>query len=200
MLKATSQQQCMSWFISNKTSAVYSALYCAIWILICGCTHKYLPRALYNYECPWEHKLFVPTNPHKSMICTFIYWSTYAFDVWQQYLAVSLLFLKTSNLYLCVFQALKLSDELNLNEIECVRLLVDANREVTFAGFKCSALLLSTKFELLLDLLTCIHVVIFQWVLYGREPLEIYRLAAGLWYMERRDLITALYILLRVIY
>ena len=39
-------------------------------------------------------------------------------------------FLKTSNLYLCVFQALKLSDELNLNEIECVRLLVDANREV----------------------------------------------------------------------
>ncbi|CAD6247641.1 unnamed protein product [Miscanthus lutarioriparius] len=60
--------------------------------------------------------------------------------------------------------ALKLSDELNLNEIECVRLLVDANRE---------------------------------WVLYGREPLEIYRLAAGLWYMERRDLITALYILLR---
>ncbi|CAD6251488.1 unnamed protein product [Miscanthus lutarioriparius] len=60
--------------------------------------------------------------------------------------------------------ALKLSDELNLNEIECVRLLVDANRE---------------------------------WVLYGRETLEIYRLAAGLWYMERRDLITALYILLR---
>lgn len=60
--------------------------------------------------------------------------------------------------------ALKLSDELNLNEIECVRLLVSANRE---------------------------------WVLYGREPLEIYRLAAGLWYMERRDLITSLYILLR---
>ncbi|WVZ77434.1 hypothetical protein U9M48_025299 [Paspalum notatum var. saurae] len=60
--------------------------------------------------------------------------------------------------------ALKLSDELNLNEIECVRLLIDANRE---------------------------------WVLYGREPLEIYRLAAGLWYMERRDLITSLYILLR---
>uniref|UniRef100_J3LAP2 Nuclear pore complex protein NUP205 n=1 Tax=Oryza brachyantha TaxID=4533 RepID=J3LAP2_ORYBR len=60
--------------------------------------------------------------------------------------------------------ALKLSDELNLNEIESVRLLVDANRE---------------------------------WVLYGREPLEIYRLAAGLWYMERRDLITSLYILLR---
>ncbi|KAG2656841.1 nuclear pore complex protein NUP205-like isoform X2 [Panicum virgatum] len=60
--------------------------------------------------------------------------------------------------------ALKLSDELNLNEIECVRLLVDANRE---------------------------------WVLYGREPLEMYRLAAGLWYMERRDLITSLYILLR---
>ncbi|XP_020088373.1 nuclear pore complex protein NUP205 isoform X2 [Ananas comosus] len=60
--------------------------------------------------------------------------------------------------------ALKLSDDLNLNEIECVRLLVDANRE---------------------------------WILYGREPLEIFRLAAGLWYMERRDLITSLYILLR---
>lgn len=32
----------------------------------------------------------------------------------------------------------------------------------------------------------------------GREPLEIFRLAAGLWYTERRDLITALYTLLRV--
>ncbi|XP_072964597.1 nuclear pore complex protein NUP205 [Typha angustifolia] len=60
--------------------------------------------------------------------------------------------------------ALKLSDDLNLNEIECVRLLVSTNRE---------------------------------WLLYGREPLEIYRLAAGLWYMERRDLITSLYTLLR---
>ncbi|WVZ77431.1 hypothetical protein U9M48_025296 [Paspalum notatum var. saurae] len=36
-----------------------------------------------------------------------------------------------------------------------------------------------------------------EWVLYGRELLEIYRLAAGLWYTERRDLITSLYILLR---
>lgn len=32
----------------------------------------------------------------------------------------------------------------------------------------------------------------------GREPLEILRLAEGLWYTERRDLITALYTLLRV--
>lgn len=32
----------------------------------------------------------------------------------------------------------------------------------------------------------------------GREPLEIFRLSAGLWYTERRDLITALYTLLRV--
>lgn len=38
----------------------------------------------------------------------------------------------------------------------------------------------------------------FQWVLIGREPLEIFRLAAGLWYMERRDFITSLYTLLRV--
>jgi hypothetical protein len=34
-------------------------------------------------------------------------------------------------MYLCIFQALKLSDDLNLNEIECVRLLVSANREVS---------------------------------------------------------------------
>ncbi|KAI4380661.1 hypothetical protein MLD38_006828 [Melastoma candidum] len=62
--------------------------------------------------------------------------------------------------------ALKLSDELHLNEIECVRLLLHANQD---------------------------------WGLMGREPLEIYRLAAGLWYTERRDLITALYTLLRAV-
>lgn len=38
-----------------------------------------------------------------------------------------------------------------------------------------------------------------QWGLAGREPLEILRLAAGLWYTERRDLITALYTLCRVL-
>ncbi|GAB2300342.1 hypothetical protein Dimus_034380 [Dionaea muscipula] len=62
--------------------------------------------------------------------------------------------------------ALKLSDDLNLNEIECVRLLVTANQE---------------------------------WGLLGREPVDILRLAAGLWYTERRDLITALYTLLRAV-
>ncbi|XP_068641134.1 nuclear pore complex protein NUP205 isoform X2 [Aristolochia californica] len=62
--------------------------------------------------------------------------------------------------------ALKLSDDLNLNEVDCVGLLVSANQE---------------------------------WGLFGRDPLEIYRLAAGLWYTERRDLITALYILLRAV-
>ncbi|KAK2645958.1 hypothetical protein Ddye_021153 [Dipteronia dyeriana] len=62
--------------------------------------------------------------------------------------------------------ALKLSDDLHLNEIDCVRFLISANQE---------------------------------WGLMGREPLEILRLAAGLWYTERRDLITALYILLRAV-
>ncbi|XP_058074466.1 nuclear pore complex protein NUP205 [Magnolia sinica] len=62
--------------------------------------------------------------------------------------------------------ALKLSDDLNLNEVDCVGLLVYANQE---------------------------------WGLSGREPLEILRLAAGLWYTERRDLITALYTLLRAV-
>lgn len=62
--------------------------------------------------------------------------------------------------------ALKLSDDLHLNEIDCVRLLVSANQE---------------------------------WGLMGREPLEILRLAEGLWYTERRDLITALYTLLRAV-
>ncbi|XP_065850095.1 nuclear pore complex protein NUP205 [Euphorbia lathyris] len=62
--------------------------------------------------------------------------------------------------------ALQLSDELHLNEIDCVRLLVSANQE---------------------------------WGLMGRERIEIFRLAAGLWYTERRDLLTALFILLRAI-
>lgn len=62
--------------------------------------------------------------------------------------------------------ALKLSDDLHLNEIDCVRLLVSANQE---------------------------------WGLAGREPLDILRLAAGLWYTERRDLITALYTVLRAV-
>lgn len=42
--------------------------------------------------------------------------------------------------------------------------------------------------------------IFIQWGLVGREPLEILRLAAGLWYTERRDLITALYTLCRVMY
>ncbi|KAI5320580.1 hypothetical protein L3X38_040288 [Prunus dulcis] len=62
--------------------------------------------------------------------------------------------------------ALKLSDDLHLNEIDCVRLLIGANQE---------------------------------WGLMGREPVEVLRLAAGLWYTERRDLLTALYTLLRAI-
>ncbi|KAL3747686.1 hypothetical protein ACJRO7_016483 [Eucalyptus globulus] len=62
--------------------------------------------------------------------------------------------------------ALKLSDDLHLNEVECVRLLLSANQE---------------------------------WGLMGREPLEILRLAAGLWYTERRDRMTALYTLLRAV-
>ncbi|XP_077210823.1 nuclear pore complex protein (DUF3414) isoform X2 [Tasmannia lanceolata] len=62
--------------------------------------------------------------------------------------------------------ALKLSDVLNLNEIDCVGLLVSANQE---------------------------------WGLSGREPLDILRLTTGLWYTERRDLITALYTLLRAV-
>ncbi|XP_042499811.1 nuclear pore complex protein NUP205 [Macadamia integrifolia] len=62
--------------------------------------------------------------------------------------------------------ALKLSDDLHLNEVDSVRLLISANQE---------------------------------WGLLGREPLEILRLAAGLWYTERRGLITALYTLLRAV-
>lgn len=62
--------------------------------------------------------------------------------------------------------ALKLSDDLYLNEIDCVSLIVSANQE---------------------------------WGLLGREPLEILRLASGLWYTERRNLLTALYTLLRAV-
>lgn len=62
--------------------------------------------------------------------------------------------------------ALKLSDDLYLNEVECVALLVAAHQE---------------------------------WSLLGREPLETLRLAAGLWFTERRALITTLQILLRAV-
>ncbi|KAL6555057.1 hypothetical protein OROGR_006315 [Orobanche gracilis] len=62
--------------------------------------------------------------------------------------------------------ALKLSDDLHLNELDCVGLLVSANQE---------------------------------WGLLGREPVEIFRLAAGLWYTARRDLLTAFYMLLRAV-
>ncbi|KAK1298302.1 hypothetical protein QJS10_CPB14g01047 [Acorus calamus] len=63
-------------------------------------------------------------------------------------------------------EALKLSDDLNLNEINCVSLLVSANQE---------------------------------WGLSEREPLEIYRLTAGLWYSERRDAIASLFSLLQAV-
>ncbi|KAE8668521.1 NUP205 protein [Hibiscus syriacus] len=62
--------------------------------------------------------------------------------------------------------ALKLSDDLHLNEIDCIQLLVSANQE---------------------------------WGLMGRGPQEILRLAAGLWYSERRDIMMALYTLLRAV-
>ncbi|WCJ29645.1 Nuclear pore complex protein NUP205 [Euphorbia peplus] len=38
-----------------------------------------------------------------------------------------------------------------------------------------------------------------EWGLMGRERVEIFRLTAGLWYTERRDLLTALYVLLRAV-
>ncbi|KAL4195214.1 hypothetical protein AMTRI_Chr05g72240 [Amborella trichopoda] len=61
---------------------------------------------------------------------------------------------------------IKLSDDLNLNEIDSVVLLVSAHQE---------------------------------WGLFGREPLEILRLAEGLWYTERRALLTSLYTLMRAV-
>lgn len=61
---------------------------------------------------------------------------------------------------------LKLSDDLHLNEIDCVHLLVAAHQE---------------------------------WDLTERDPSEIFRLAAGLWYTERRDLIMSLHTLLRAV-
>ncbi|MCO5564372.1 hypothetical protein L7F22_018032 [Adiantum nelumboides] len=62
--------------------------------------------------------------------------------------------------------ALKLSDDLHLNELECVNLLVAAHQE---------------------------------WILLGREPLEVLRLSQGLWFTERRALITTLQLLLRAV-
>ncbi|KAF5199081.1 Nuclear pore complex protein [Thalictrum thalictroides] len=62
--------------------------------------------------------------------------------------------------------ALKLSDDLHLNEVACVGLIVSTNQE---------------------------------WGLLGREPLEILRRAAGIWYTQRRDLVIALYTLLRAV-
>lgn len=48
--------------------------------------------------------------------------------------------------------------------------------------------------------LKSLYFVLFQWGLLGRDPLDIYRLSAGLWYTERRDLLTSLYMLLRVLF
>ncbi|KAH7280638.1 hypothetical protein KP509_36G007000 [Ceratopteris richardii] len=62
--------------------------------------------------------------------------------------------------------ALKLSEDLHLNELECVSLLVAAHQE---------------------------------WILLDREPLEILRLSEGLWFTERRALITTLQLLFRAI-
>ncbi|KAJ7534968.1 hypothetical protein O6H91_12G012900 [Diphasiastrum complanatum] len=62
--------------------------------------------------------------------------------------------------------ALKLSDDLHLNEIDSVSLLVAAHQE---------------------------------WNLLGREPLEILRLASGLWFTERRALLSSLQLLLRAV-
>lgn len=142
-----------------KTSAIYSLLYCASWILTCGCTRKSLPRALNNYESPWGTTclficLYESPWEHDLYFCLLIYLCLWFMTA--VFSSFTFAFLKTSNLCLYVFQALKLSDELNLNEIECVRLLVDANREVWFAEFKFIALLLLAKFELLFDHLTCI--------------------------------------------
>ena len=90
-----------------------------------------------------------------------------------------------------------MSDDLNLNEIECVRLLVSANKEVSYP---CLDIFWKTMFVLEISILTLFTNDSCQWVLFGREPLEMFRLAACLWYMERRDLITSLYTVFRVMH
>lgn len=90
-----------------------------------------------------------------------------------------------------------MSDDLNLNEIECVRLLVSANKEVSYP---CLDIIWKTMFVLEISILTLFTNDSCQWVLFGREPLEMFRLAACLWYMERRDLITSLYTVFRVMH
>lgn len=62
------------------------------------------------------------------------------------------------------------------------------------------ALKLSDDFYL--NEIDCVRLLVLanqEWGFLGRDPLEILRLAAGLWYTERRDLITALYTLLRAV-
>lgn len=90
-----------------------------------------------------------------------------------------------------------MSDDLNLNEIECVRLLVSANKEVSYP---CLDIFWKTMFVIEISILTLFTNDSCQWVLFGREPLEMFRLAACLWYMERRDLITSLYTVFRVMH
>ncbi|KAJ4837663.1 hypothetical protein Tsubulata_013874 [Turnera subulata] len=53
-----------------------------------------------------------------------------------------------------------------------------------------------------LNEIECVRLLVSsnqEWGLMGREPQEILRLAAGLWYTERHDLIMALYTLLRAV-
>ncbi|KAI3946411.1 hypothetical protein MKW92_042800 [Papaver armeniacum] len=90
--------------------------------------------------------------------------------------------------------ALKLSDDLHLNEIDCVRLLVATNQEVSW----CCIWFLDYSMIFFLYLFG-FHISLFQRGMLEREPLEILRIAAGIWYTERRDLLAALFNLLRAV-
>ncbi|MCO5606890.1 hypothetical protein L7F22_061081 [Adiantum nelumboides] len=61
---------------------------------------------------------------------------------------------------------------------------------------------LKLSYDLHLNELKCVNLLVAahqEWILLGREPLEVLRLSEGLWFTERRALITTLQLLLRAV-
>ncbi|EEF37928.1 hypothetical protein RCOM_0223370 [Ricinus communis] len=95
--------------------------------------------------------------------------------------------------------ALKLSDDLHLNEIDCVQLLVSANQEVDLSFLSLLSLYLRhmhQKWNLISD---CQLLFLFVVGFNGTRAIRNFAPCSRLWYTERRDLITALYIILRAV-
>lgn len=114
----------MTYYLLLKTGTVFSVSVLVIgdsYLTVFGLTNfHHIPLIIPKGSVP--SIIFLPINFREAMTYSFL-------DLVQQFVGYNTLLFMT-RVFTSFFQALKLSDELNLNEIECVRLLVDANREV----------------------------------------------------------------------